>query len=894
MRNMNADRPDPDKLLARIKEQERDKGLLKIFLGMSAGVGKTYTMLKEAHLLRERGEDVVCGWIEPHARPETEALVGGLEVLPPRIVSYRGVTLRELDLEAALARKPAVLLVDELAHTNAPGFTHPKRFHDALELLDAGIGVYTTVNVQHMESLADLAEEISGARIAERVPDTFFNRADEIQLIDIPPEALIQRLKEGRVYTADKSREAIESFFKFENLVLLRELALRQAAELTGRRASRLVSEKNRPLAADLRRRILVAVSSSPNSEYLIRAARRFADGLRSDLTCIHVETGAMLSEIEKDILMRNLTLAQNLGATVMILPGDDVVATTLEYARQNNIAILTVGKSSIAVSRRIWKKNTISSRFLEESGRISVIAVQEKSPLPPLRMRIKKRLDASIPSQYLSALFVIAGVTILNVFIATFAGYWSAAIIYLASISFLGFFVERIPLVLAAAVSALLWNFLFIPPVFTFIINKVEDIFGFFFYFILALTASWMTSRVRRNTRMLGVRERRLRLQGELAEKLEGSNGVAETTAAGVSYLRRAFGVEAVVFLKSENDATLSNAPVNPDLALDEKELAAAKYCFAQGIATGRFTGTFPFVDIHFVPMAAPGGTIGVIGIKPDAGTRWIHDQESYLLTLASTISLAVQREILYARNREHLRTQESERLSRVLLNSVSHELKTPLTVIKGSASELLEGKSAQDKAAREELARQILSGAERLQGLVEDLLSMSRLESGALKLHIVPSDPEDILSLALKQAERDLGEKSVKLDVPDSLPLLPCDLVLVIQVLANLLRNSGQYSGPGTIIGVKIESTDRAMTFLVEDQGQGVGAEELPHLFDKFFRGKSVKREGTGLGLSICKGIVEAHGGSISARNRPGGGLTVQFSLPLSPAADSSREEK
>jgi two-component system sensor histidine kinase KdpD len=891
---MSDPRPDPDMLLLRTQDKGKGKGLLKIFLGMSAGVGKTYAMLKEAHLLLERGEDVACGWIEPHARPETEALVAGLETVAPRIVAYRGIALRELDLETALARKPAVLLIDELAHTNPPDFTHPKRFQDVLELLEAGVSVYTTVNIQHMESLADLAEEISGARIAERVPDTFFDRADEIQLIDIPPEELLQRLKEGKVYTAAQSGQALERFFKFENLALLRELALRQAAELAGRRASGRVSVQKRPLAADLRRRILAAVSASPNSEHLIRAARRFADGLRTDWTCVHVETGTVLSETEKDLLTRNLTLARNLGATVMVLPGDDVVATTIEYAHQNNISILIVGKSGMSAVPRLFKKHTLSSRFLEQSGRIAVIAVQEKPPLTPAGARFKKHLEASRFNQYLAALAVIGLVTLLNAFITSFTGYWSAAIVYLAAISVLGFAVERTPLIIAAAVSALLWNFLFIPPVFTFIINKSEDVFGFIFYFILALTSSWMTSRVRRNARLLGAREKRLRLQGELAEKLESSNGVAETAVEGISFLRRAFDGEATVFLRKENDVTLANAPVNTDIVLDDKELAAAKYCFTQGTATGRFTANLPLSAFHYVPMAAPGGTIGVIGIKPGAGRAWLDDQESFLLALASTISLAVQREILYARNREHLRVQESERLSRVLLNSVSHELKTPLTVIKGSASELLEGESGRDKTAHDELARQILSGAERLQGLVEDLLSMSRLESGALKLHLTPSDPEDILSLALKQANKDLGERSVKLDVPESPPLLSCDIVLVIQVLANLLRNSAQYSTPGAGVEVKIEATEHEMIFRVTDEGPGVGEEELPHLFDKFFRGKSVKREGTGLGLSICKGIIEAHGGSISARNRPEGGLCVQFSLPLIPAAASAQEEK
>jgi two-component system sensor histidine kinase KdpD len=879
---MSDQRPDPDMLLLRTKERERGKGLLKIFLGMSAGVGKTYAMLREAQLLRARGEDVAAGWIEPHGRPETEALAAGLEALPPRIVEYRGVRLRELDLEAALARRPAVLLVDELAHSNAPALKHPKRYQDVAELLESGVSVYTTVNVQHMESLADLAEEIADVRIGERVPDSFFDGADEIQLVDIPPEELIERLKEGKVYTADRSREAIERFFRIENLALLRELALRQAAQLAGRRAEGVVSGEKRPLAADLRQRILVAVSPSPNSEFLIRSARRLAAGLRSEWTCIHVETGARRTEREKSLLTSHLTLARNLGAAIMILPGQDVAATVLDYARANHISILVVGKSGLA-ARRPFQRRSLSARFLEESGRISVIAVQEKPLREPLRKRIERRLDASVVRQYLLAAAAVAAVTGCNALLAPFTGYWSAAILYLAAISFLGFAVERPPLIAAAAVSALLWNFLFIPPVFTFAINKSEDVFGFVFYFILAVTSSWMTSRTRRNERMLSSRERRLRLQRELAEKLEGTNGVEATAAAGAEYVQRAFGAETAVYVKKQNEAALAERPVNAERRVVERELAAAKYCFARGTATGRFTENLPLVDWHYVPLAAPGGTIGVVGVRLEPNRAWTEGDESYLLALSSTISLAVQREILYARNRENLRIQESERLSRILLNSVSHELKTPLTLIKGGASELLERGGGGDDSSRAELARQILAGADRLQFLVEDLLSMSRLESGAVRLHVAPADPADVVSLALKQAGKELGERNVKLELPSSTPPVPCDLVLVIQVLANLLRNAAEYAGPAANIAVRAETAGAEMTFAVADDGPGVAEDELPRLFDKFFRGKSVKREGTGLGLSICKGIVEAHGGSIAARNRPEGGLEVRFSLPL-----------
>ncbi|MFZ2656716.1 MAG: sensor histidine kinase KdpD [Victivallales bacterium] len=877
-------RPDPDELLSKIMKRPSGRGRFKIFFGMSPGVGKTYSMLKEARVLLDRGEDVVIGWMESHGRKETDELAKGIELIPAKTVEYRGISLTEMDLDAILARKPSFALIDELAHSNAPGMKHPKRYQDIQDLLDAGISVYTTVNIQHLETISDAVEELAGIRIQERIPDAVFDQADDIQLVDIPPDELITRLEEGKVYIGDKSRDAIENFFRRENLAVLRELSLRHASQLASHQLTSLLRGDGSAMPTATVQNVLVAVSPSPNSEYLIRWARRFAYSMKANWTCIHVETGVQMSEYAKDCLTKNLTLARNLGATVVSVPDEDAVNGILEYASKNNVSSIIIGKSGVNVARRIFFRDTMSERIIRESGKISVVTVQEKASRDDFRSHLKKKVEGSRLWQYGFALAAVSLVTALNFLIVQFAGYWSASIFYLATISLLALILEPRPVFIAACLSAIFWDYFFIPPQYTFAISKFEDILMFCLYFLIALTSGWMTSKLKTNERMLKVREQRMSLINELSSSLERVNGARNAVMAGVEYVSRAFKAGTVVFLKRNDDDSLCETPVNQEgYVPNDKELSAAKYCFSSGQSAGRFTTTLPVVSYHYVPMAAPGGTIGVIGIRLDNGKLLANDQESFLLTLSSTISLAVEREILSEKNRKNLLVQESERLSRILLNLISHELRTPLTVIQGSASALMDSETAEDRTSRDLLVEEILSNAVKLNSIVENLLSMNRLESGRLKLRMEKTDPEDLISLALRQVRKDLGKRPVTIVKPDTIPLVKCDIVLIIQVLANILQNSSRYTDEGTPLEIRIEVLDESMHFIVRDSGPGVTAEELPHLFDKFYRGEGGKKGGTGLGLSICKGIIEAHKGYIAARNRTGGGFAVEFTLPL-----------
>ncbi len=882
----NKSRPDPDELLSQIQKTKSKRGKLKIFFGMSAGVGKTYAMLKEAKILINRGEKVVISWLQSHGRIETDSLASGIETLPPKTMEYRGIPLSEMDLDALLKKKPAYAMIDELAHTNAPGVKHPKRYQDVLDVLEAGISVYTTVNIQHLESIADLVEEMTGIRITERIPDSIFDQADDVQLVDIPPEELITRLEEGKVYTGDKSREALLHFFKKENLAMLRELSLRHTAKLASHQLTNILRGESYSLSIDPNQRILVAISPSPNSEYLIRWARRFAYNLKAEWTCIHIESGQTLSDSEKDGLARNITLARNLGASVVTFRNKDVDEAIVRYAAQNSISLIIIGKSGIAAGRILFMKTSLSERIIRKAGKISVIAVQEKEIPPGIEKRILKKFEHSPRWQYGLTALSLACITAFNYWITPYTGYMSASIFYLGFISLAALKLDRLPVLFSACLSALLWNYIFIPPRFTFTIHRVEDLLMFFLFFLIAITSGWMTARMKSNEKMLERKEQSMSLLHELSSAMESVNGVSNAVRTGMTHIARAFRCSVLIFLKKENSTELSFfSDLDDSTPPDEKIISAASYCFSSGQPTGRFTTTLPLIPYHFIPMAAPGGTIGVIGIKRNNDTAWTEDEESFLLTLSSTVSLAVEREILAEKDKINIVVRESERLSRILLHSISHELRTPLSVIQGCASALIDADTADDPRARGQLIEEILSGTEKLNSIVENLLSMNRLETGSLKLKNTEVDPEEIISLALKQSCKKLETRPITRIIPENLPSIFCDPLLIIQVLCNILENAVQYSNDNSPLEVRIEKIDNALKFIILDTGTGVEEQELPHLFEKFFRGKKAKKGGTGLGLSICKGIIEAHGGTITAKIRNPQGLCVEFILPLIP---------
>ncbi len=887
-------RPDPDALLRSIKDEEQEKNRrgskerLKIFFGMSAGVGKTYAMLEAAQRLTRDGVDVLIGYLETHGRAETEALAKGLELIPRRKIDYRGVAIEEMDIDAILARKPAIVLVDELAHTNCPGSRHAKRYQDVMELLDNGIGVFTTLNIQHLESQADVVEKITGVKIRETLPDSILDLADEVELIDIPPEELLKRLAEGKVYMPEKAGLAAERFFRKGNITALREMALHYTARLVGYELRDYNLKKNITGPWKSGERLMVAVSPSPYSEYLIRWTRRIAFNLQAPWTALYIEKRRALSKSSQEILSRNLNLARELGAEVMSTVDEDIVKGLVRTAQEKNITQIVVGKPLRRYLSDYIKGGSLVERLLKTSGDIEIHVVTqpdvhgEKSRIRPGR--------PSMPNLrgYLIGAAAVSAVTLINLPLIPVTGYWTVALIYLFCVVILSLFIGRGPVFLSAALSALLWNFLFIPPRFTFRIGKLEDGLMFGMYFIIALILGGLTSKLRMKEWALRTREQRMTALFEFSKLLGDSPGIDEVVVNSIQYLEHYFGARVAIILADGEGGLCATPHPAGSLPMSAKEHAIAEWVFTNRAAAGLYTQTLPNADAHYNPLIAPGRVVGVLAIRPVPNLAFSLEQENFLQNISYQISIRIERENLSESIQKAHLTEESERLYRILLNSISHELRTPLTAITGASTSMLDEAIEARPETRRALSEEIRKASERLNRLVENLLDMSRLESGMMKLNRQLHDMGDLISVVTRRLENDLAGHPVRINVPEELPLVPIDFSLMEQVLSNLVYNAASHTPAGTDVHIVASAAGQSMTIVVRDTGSGLDPLEIPFIFEKFRRGSKVLPGGTGLGLSICKGIVEAHGGTIHAGNNPGGGAEFTITLPLSPAAD------
>ena len=887
-----ADRPDPDALLKAIEKSREGKGRLKIFFGMAAGVGKTFAMLMEARRMKQEGTDVVIGYLESHQRKDTNDLAAGLDFIPRLWVTYRGVALQEMDTDAIVARKPKLVLVDELAHTNAPGVRNRKRYQDVLELTEHGIDVFTTVNVQHLEGFADTVEEITGVTIAERIPDSVFDVADQVVLIDVSPEELLKRLSEGKVYLGDRAEAAVQNFFKKSTLAALREMALRHTALLVNHQLSDMLREAPREGTGASGERLLVAISPSPNSAHLVRWTRHRAFILKAEWTALFVDTGTPLGEAAQESLRKNMNLARQLGAAMVTLPSDNVPLALIRYARGNSITEIVVGKSGMTGRAPFLRRRTIAEQIMKMSGDIDVAVVQEKgADLARPRVRLTSYLRAERAS-IAKMVLVIAAVTGINLLALPVIGYRSASILYLMTVIALAFFTDRVAVLIAAGLSAILWDYFFLPPRFTFLITKLEDVLMFFLYFLTAAALAFLMSRLRLNQRMLAVRARRMGLLLDLSQSLSRQTSLAGIVSEGLEYVSRYLDVETIAFLP-ETGGGLQRVPHSLNgIEVDEKEQGVARWCFDSRTPCGKYTDTLHMAGFHYVPLLTSTSAVGVLGVRLQKDGAWLPDQEGSLQMLGRTLSLSIERERLAEENRRNLMARESERLGRVLLNSVSHELRTPLTTIKGSITALMDPVTGSDQGARSALLSETLTAVDRLNGIVENLLSMSRLESGMLRLKRSPADMMDLASVVADSARRLSADHPLTISIEEDVPPVSLDFTLMVQVLANLLGNVAAHTPVGTEVQLSVEKDGDRVRITVADNGPGVDPVELPHLFETFFRGRKAATGGVGLGLPICKGIVEAHGGTIAAFNNRKGGLSVTIVLPESGAAETEKQ--
>lgn len=877
-------RPDPDALLqqAKAEEQRKGRGRLTIFLGYAAGVGKTYAMLSTAHQRKEEGADVVIGYVETHKRAETEELRAGLEQIAPKQILYRGITLQEFDIDAALARRPHKIIVDELAHTNAPGSRHAKRYQDVEELLAAGISVYTTLNVQHIESLNDVIAQITGVKVQETLPDRLLDEADEIKLVDLPPEELQQRLNEGKVYISGQAQRALEKFFRLGNLNALREIALRQTAERVGEKMRTYMETHAIPGPWHAEERVLVCLGPTPSSEHLVRAARRLADELHGDLLAIYVETGAhnRLDEDGHDQLRKSLQLAEELGAKTTVLPGPSVASSILSFAARHNITKIVVGKTL----RPLWLdrlRGSLVDHLIRHSGHVDIYVVSGVQAA-----RIRRPPQVKLPAirmDYVWAAGLVGLVTLLGLPLRTRVEPTNLVMLYLLVIVFTALRWGRGPSMLASVLGVAAFDFFLVLPYHTFSVSDVQYLFTFAVLFVVGLLTSSLATRARDQAE---VAHRRTVLTTELYDftrDLAAATDLDAVLMQIAKHVRQTMEGEVAIFLPQGDRIVLHTGSASFQPGPEEQ--ATAYWVFQHEMPAGQGTETLSGSRGRYLPLKTTHGIVGVLGVQfPQRGNDADADQARLLDAFCTQAAVAIERLHLEEQARRVEVMAETEKLQTALLNSISHDLRTPLVSITGAITALQENKEMKGRP-REELLQTALGEANRLNRIVGNLLDMTRLEGGAVRPIRQSVDVREIVEVALEEYAERLAGRQVHVDIPTELPFATVDPILIGRAVGNVVENALKYSPAGSALEIAAVGHEAWIDLRIADRGPGIPPEELAQVFDKFHRvNRPNQLAGTGLGLSISKGLVEANGGQMALANRSGGGLAVTISLPRS----------
>ncbi|HEY4040754.1 MAG TPA: sensor histidine kinase KdpD [Rhodopila sp.] len=868
-------RPSPEALLREAEKSQR--GRLKIFLGAAPGVGKTYEMLSAARRRLMEKVDVVVGVVETHGRAETEALTDGLETVPRRSIQYRERTLTEMDLDAILARRPQLVLVDELAHTNVPGNRHPKRYLDVEELLAAGIDVYTTLNIQHVESLNDVVAQITRIRVRETVPDSVIERADDIELIDLTPEDLIQRLREGKVYVPAQAERAVRHYFQAGNLTALRELALRRTAQ----RVDNQMVDYMRSHAIEgpwpAGERVLVCVQGGSKASATVRHAKRLADQLRAPWTAINVETARSSgTPADQDSVVAALRLAQRLGAEPVLIPGQDVADSVIDYARANNVTHLIVGKSN----RAPWLQfllGSITQRLIKRAGGINIHVIEvptERTGGTPVQ--VATRTPPFDPRPYVIAALLVALAIPVATALHEWMGVTNVALVFLTAILIGAVLYGLGPSVFACFLATLAYNFFFLPPLYTFTIADPDNVVALFFFTVVAVIASNLAARVRGQALAARLRARQTDDLYQFSRKLAAAVTLDDILWATAHQIAMMLKVRVVLLLPESDDKNGSiavRAGFPPEDMLDAADLAAAKWSWEKNHIAGRGSDTLPGGKWLFQPLRTGRGPLGVVGIiRDEPGPLLTPDQQRLLDALADQAALAIER-VNLARDLHQARLQvETDRLRSALLTSISHDLRTPLASILGSATSLRSQDAILDSQTKEALLGTIIEESDRLNRFIGNLLDMTRLESGALKARSDLNELSEVIGSALQRAAKILAGHRIEVDLPPNLPMLALDMVLFEQVLFNLLDNAAKHAPVGSQITIDARRDGDSVMLRILDEGEGIPSGDVDRIFEKFYRagGADRRRAGTGLGLAICRGFVEAIGGTIAAANR------------------------
>ena len=877
----NENRPNPDELLASLKldEEKSKKGKLKIFFGMCAGVGKTFTMLQAAHLDKAKGIDVVIGYIETHKRKETEELVEGLELIPRKTLEYKGTTLQELDIDAIITRNPKVVLIDELAHTNAPGCRHLKRYQDILDIIDNGIDVYTTVNVQHLESRSDTVAQITGITIRETIPDEIFEKADEIELVDIPSDELLQRFSEGKIYTPERSKEAIQNFFRKGNITALREMALRIAADRVDKQVRQYMQQKHITGPWKSGMHLMVVIGPNPHSAKILRWAKNLSYTMGSTLLALYVEQPNKLKTEQQEQLSKNFHLAKQLGAELITTSGEDIVKAILNIAQRENITHIIIGKPRHRNLLSLLVLGNFVNRLIRYSGNIDVYVLGSDMASDDKYMRyISISPFQSGFSQYLIASLITFLTVIGCYFIKNLIGYQVVSFAFLFAVSIEAVFLGIGPILLSATLSALLWDYLFIPPAFTLHVEKPEDVLMLIMFFIIAFINGVLTSRVRRQEKVTREREERTNALYMLTQEISKAKGMDELLEIAVKDIKSHFQLDALFILQDGNNQLQQYKEGKKAVNISQVGFSIAVWAFRHSRKAGKFTDTLPSGDYTYYPLLGTRIKPGVVMVNHES--PFYGDREMFWETFITTIANAIEREFLNELARKARFLDESDKLYKTLFSSISHELRIPVATIMGASDSLITMQHPEE--IRKELSQEILKASKRLNRLIDNLLNMSRLESGRITPRLDWCDIHDLINKVSENLTDELKPFHLQVVIPEDMPFVKIDFGLIEQVLYNLIYNATQYASTSINLRVKAFYDNGIMTIQVMDRGPGFPRKEISLIFNKFYRVEGSKAGGTGLGLSIAKGFVEAHKGTITVENRQNGGAKFTIKIP------------
>lgn len=890
---MENQRPDPDALLEKfqLEAAKLQRGRLKIFFGANAGVGKTFAMLAAARLKKQEGGDVIIGLAETHGRADTAEMINGMERLPLRQINYKGNTLTEFDLDAALARKPQLILVDELAHSNVPGSRHLKRWQDIEELLAANIDVYTTVNVQHLESLNDIVGQITGIRVWETVPDHVFDRADEVTLVDVSPDEMLMRLQAGKVYMPQQAERAVNNFFRKGNLMALRELALRRTADRVDADMRDYRADQSISGVWQARERLLVCVGPDADAAKVVRSAARLAANLKADWLAVYVETPKLLRlpSAAREEIFKVLRLAQELGAETATLAGTDLSSTLVSYARSRNVTKLVVGRSTRASWHRLFYPGlaeTIANHSIDMD--LYMVGHEQETDkrtqnysAADLTDRPNKHVK---PINYLFALAICTLVTAATSALINFFDPSNVVMLYLAAVLFITVKLGRGPGIFSSFISVAGFDFFFIPPRMSFTVNDTQYVFTFFIMLTVALVASNLTANLSYQARIARYREFRAASLYALSKELATGLMVPNIIDTAISHVSGLFPGKLAFLLPDSEDKVrqpmIDNAPAH---LLENPDLGIAQWVYDHQEPAGLSTQTLPSTPALYLPLKAPLRTRGVLAITPDETSQLSAPEQYQLLqTCAAQIALALERVHFFEVAQDALVNMEAERLRNSILSAISHDLRTPLTVIVSLASSLHTGAHLSE-VERKQIAESIHEESLRMISLVVNLLDMARLQAGGLRLNTQWQPIEEVIGTSLRASARMLSRHLIKTDIPQDLPLVSFDAVLIERVLCNLLENAGKYSPPGSQVSIAARMLGETLEVSLSDNGPGLPKGMEQRVFDMFARGeKESATPGVGLGLAICRAIIEAHGGKITAINIPEGGARFTFTLP------------